>query len=590
MSKLSVNILELIIKIWSHVSYKKKYQFLFVFILSIFTSFTEIFSLGALVPFLSVLTDPEALFNKTWMEPVLYYFKIKSSKELVLPLTIIFIISVLAAGLMRLLQSWANIRVSYSTGADLSLSIYERTLYRPYSFHLSQNTSSIINAISSKAMGVVSAGILPVINIITQGIILMSIIFTLIFINPIVALSGFFGLGLIYFLIIIFTRYRIKMNSFLIANESSHLIKNIQEGLGGVRDVLIDGSQNIYKNIFSKTIYPLRLAQASNLFISQSPRFIIEAFGMVIIASLAYLLANKSGSLLNSIPVLGALAFGAQRMLPIFQLIYSSLTTLSGNKASMKDVFELLDQPLPRKNINEVKNLDFVDKIELKNINFRYNSSGPKILSNLNFTIKKGSKVGIIGETGCGKSTILDIVMSLLTPTSGELLIDGNLVNLNNVNAWQKNITHVPQTIFLSDATIEENIAFGLQPENINHDRVQWAAKQAHVDVIINSWPKKYNTLVGERGVRLSGGQRQRIGIARALYKNAKILIFDEATSALDNETELKIIKSIENLQPQMTLIFVAHRLTSLKNCSLILRVEKGEIKKSGSYNEVIGN
>ena len=590
MSKSSKNTFQLLIKIWSYINYKKKYQFVFLIILSIFTSFSEIISLGALLPFLAVLTDPETLFDKTWMDPIVFYFDIKSSEELILPLTIIFIISVLIAGFMRLLQSWANIKVSYSTGADLSLSIYERTLYRPYSFHLSQNTSSIINAISSKAMSVVTAGILPVINLITQGIILTSIIVTLILINPFVALSGFISLTFIYFLIIALTRLRIKMNGFLIARESNYLIKNIQEGLGGIRDVLIDGNQSIYKNIFGKTVYPLRFAQANNLFIAQSPRFIIEAIGMTLIASLAYLLANKSGSFLNSIPILGAVAFGAQRMLPIFQLIYSSLAILGGNKASIGDVIELLDQPLPTIKKYEVNDLPFIDKIELNNINFSYNSNGTKVLSGLNLTIKKGCKVGIIGTTGCGKSTILDIIMCLLTPSNGELIVDGNPINSNNFNMWQKNITHVPQTIFLSDATVEENIAFGVLPDNINHDRVKWAAKQAHIDEIINSWPKGYKTVVGERGMRLSGGQRQRIGISRALYKNATILIFDEATSALDNDTELKIIKSIEDLQPDMTVILVAHRLTSLKNCDLIYEVEKGAIKKFGSYKEIIGD
>lgn len=588
MSKSPKNTFQLLIKIWSYISHKKKNQFLFIFILSIFTSFSEIISLGALLPFLAALTNPEILFDKIWMEPIIFYFDIKSSEELILPLTIIFIISILIAGLMRLLQSWVNIKVSYSTGADLSLIIYEKTLYQPYSYHLSQNTSSIINAISNKAMGVVSAGILPTINIVTQGIVLISIIVTLIVINPFVALSAFISLTLIYFLIMTFTRLRIKTNSFLIARESSYLIKNIQEGLGGIRDVLIDGNQNVYKNIFDKTVFPLRFAQANNLFIAQSPRFIIEALGMTLIASLAYLLSNKSGSFLNSIPILGALAFGAQRMLPIFQLIYSSLTILAGNNTSMRDVLEILDQPLSTKK-NNIKDLSFVDKIELNKINFSYNSGGPKILSDLNFTIKKGSKIGIIGATGSGKSTILDIIMSLLTPSSGELFVDGNPINSNNFTAWQKNISHVPQNIFLSDATIEENIGFGVLPNNINQDRVIWAAKQAHIDKIINSWPKGYKTIVGERGKRLSGGQRQRIGISRALYRNTKILIFDEATSALDNDTELKIIKSIENLQPDMTVIIVAHRLTSLKNCDLIFEIDKGTIKKFGSYKEIIG-
>ena len=588
MSKYSKNALLLVLELWSYIGIKRKIQFYGILILTIFTSFAEIISLGALLPFLAALTDPIGLYQKTWMRPILNILNINSSQEMILPLTIIFVIAAITAGIMRLIQSWANIRASYATGADLSLNLYERTLYQPYSLHVSRNSSSIINAVSIKTMSVVSGGILPMITIITSVVVLLSIMTTLIIIDPNVALSVFIGFAIVYTLIISFTRNKLKINSILIANESNHLVKSLQEGLGGIRDVLIDGNQEVYKNIFKRAVYPLRLAQANNLFIAQSPRFIIEAIGITLIAIIAYLLAHESGSLLNSIPILGALAFGAQRMLPIFQLVYASFSTLLGNTASFNDVLELLDQPMPEK--EELKGIPIVfsDKIELNNIHFSYNHDGPEILSGIDLIIKKGSKVGIIGSTGCGKSTLLDIIMSLLLPSKGKVLVDGKTIGLNNLKGWQKNIAHVPQTIFLSDSSIEENIAFGISLSNIDNKRVKWAAKQAQIDDIIDSWPKGYKTIIGERGIRLSGGQRQRIGIARALYKSAKVIIFDEATSALDNNTEIEIIKSIEALQKDLTIIIVAHRLTSLKNCEMIVEIEKGNIKRLGSYDKIV--
>jgi len=588
MSKYSKNALLLVLELWSYIGIKRKIQFYGILILTIFTSFAEIISLGALLPFLAALTDPIGLYQKTWMRPILNILNINSSQEMILPLTIIFVIAAITAGIMRLIQSWANIRASYATGADLSLNLYERTLYQPYSLHVSRNSSSIINAVSIKTMSVVSGGILPMITIITSVVVLLSIMTTLIIIDPNVALSVFIGFAIVYTLIISFTRNKLKINSILIANESNHLVKSLQEGLGGIRDVLIDGNQEVYKNIFKRAVYPLRLAQANNLFIAQSPRFIIEAIGITLIAIIAYLLAHESGSLLNSIPILGALAFGAQRMLPIFQLVYASFSTLLGNTASFNDVLELLDQPMPEK--EELKGIPIVfsDKIELNNIHFSYNHDGPEILSGIDLIIKKGSKVGIIGSTGCGKSTLLDIIMSLLLPSKGKVLVDGKTIGLNNLKGWQKNIAHVPQTIFLSDSSIEENIAFGISLSNIDNKRVKWAAKQAQIDDIIDSWPKGYKTVIGERGIRLSGGQRQRIGIARALYKSAKVIIFDEATSALDNNTEIEIIKSIEALQKDLTIIIVAHRLTSLKNCEMIVEIEKGNIKRLGSYDKIV--
>jgi ATP-binding cassette subfamily B protein len=315
----------------------------------------------------------------------------------------------------------------------------------------------------------------------------------------------------------------------------------------------------------------------------------MEALGMLLIAILAYTLAKQPDGVAKVIPVLGALAFGAQRLLPVLQQGYSAWINIQGGQASLHDVLELLDQPLPvYANQSIYEQLSFQQCISLNNLSFRYSAQTPWVLKDLNLSITKGSRVGFIGKTGSGKSTLIDIVMGLLQPNEGGLEIDGHQITASNCRSWQAHIAHVPQVIFLSDSTIEENIAFGIPKEKIDHERVMQAAAQAQIAEIIESWPKQYQTFVGERGIRLSGGQRQRIGIARALYKQADVMIFDEATSALDNETEQAVMQAIESLSKNLTILIIAHRLTTLKSCTQIVELDEGRIKRVGSYQDIV--
>ena len=352
--------------------------------------------------------------------------------------------------------------------------------------------------------------------------------------------------------------------------------------------MLIDDNQDTYCQIYRNADLPLRRVQASNLFIGMSPRYAVEALGMMLIAWLAYFLALQTDGITKAIPILGALALGAQRLLPVLQQAYSAWSGIRGGQASLQDVIELLDQPLPDYAYQAaVQPLPFKNNISLKQLGFRYNTQTPYVLKQLNLSITKGSRVGFIGSTGSGKSTLLDIVMSLLQPTDGLLEIDGQAVTPSNQRAWQAHIAHVPQAIFLADSSIEENIAFGVSKDQIDHERVRQAAQQAQIANTIESWTNQYQTFVGERGIRLSGGQRQRIGIARALYKKADVIIFDEATSSLDNETEQAVMQSIERLGKDLTLLIVAHRLTTLKNCTQIVELGDGVIKRVGSYKDI---
>ena len=418
---------------------------------------------------------------------------------------------------------------------------------------------------------------------------LIAILIALLSINPVIALGAFGGFGLIYAGILKLTRKQQLINSQCVARESTLVLKSLQEGLGGIRDVLIDGSQAAYCQIYRNADYPLRKAQGNNSFIGASPRFGIEALGMMLIALLAYGLARQPDGIAKAIPVLGALALGAQRLLPVLQGAYSAWSSIQGGQISLSDTLNLLDQPLPDYADQPAsKPLPFRQQISLNNLSFRYTEQTPLVLNNLNLTIQKGSRIGFIGVTGSGKSTLLDIIMGLLQPTEGTIEIDALPLTTSNNRAWQAHIAHVPQAIFLADSTIEDNIAFGVPKDKIDKTRVKQAARQAQVADIIESWPKKYQTYVGERGIRLSGGQRQRIGIARALYKQADVIIFDEATSALDNETEQAVMHAIESLGDNLTILIIAHRLTTLKKCTQIVEMGDGGIKRIGSYEDIV--
>jgi ATP-binding cassette subfamily B protein len=579
---------QLLTRLWHHISPRRRGQFALLLVLMIFASFAEILSIGAVLPFLAILTDSARVFAHPSAQPVIKVLGLTEPKQLLLPLTIAFGMAALLAGAMRLLLLWASTRLSYAAGADFSLGIYRRTLYQPYAVHVARNSSEIINGISSKTGNAIYI-INMILSLISSGMMLLCILIALLSVDPVTALAAFGGFGLIYASIIQLTRNRLLINSQIIARESTYVIKSLQEGLGGIRDVLIDGSQAAYCQIYRNADQPLRRAQGINLFINYGPRYAMEALGMLLIATLAYALAQQSDGIAKAIPVLGALALGAQRLLPVLQQAYGSWSGIQGGQASLQDALELLDQLLPEyADQPPAEPMPFRQEISLKEVSFRYSPQTPWVLRNLDLTVAKGSRVGLIGVTGSGKSTLLDIVMGLLQPTVGVLEIDGKAVTPTNQRTWQAHIAHVPQAIFLADSTIEENIAFGVPKDQIDRVQVQQAAQQAQFADTIESWPKQYQTFVGERGIRLSGGQRQRIGIARALYKQADVIIFDEATSALDNGTEQAVMQAIEGLSKDLTLLIIAHRLTTLKNCTQIVELGDGGIKRCGSYQDMV--
>ena len=578
------------LELWTHLGSRRRWQFFLVLLLMFFASFAEIMSVGAVIPFLGVLTDPSQIYESPLMQPAIKLLGATAPSDLILPITLVFIVATLIAGCIRLILLYATTRLSYGVGHDLSIDLYRRTLYQDYSVHVARNSSEVINGIIIKTSTVINEALTPILMLISSLILMLGIIGLLGFINFVVAISAFGGFGVLYLSVIYYTREKIKANSQTIAQQSTSVLKSLQEGLMGIRDVLIHDSQEFYCDMYRKADLPLRRAAGNNLFISGCPRFAMESIGMTLIAVIAFSMTQEKTALANSLPMLGALALGAQRLLPAMQQAYGSYSLIKGSKSSLEDLNILLKQPIPSYvGQKSPDRIPFSRNISLEDVSFRYLQDGPWVLESINLTIKKGSRVGIMGATGSGKSTLFDLIVGLFSPTEGELKIDGEVINERNIRSWRSRIAHVPQDIYLSDSSILENIAFGMPLDQINLDRVKEAAHKAQIGDLIESWEYQYETFVGEHGIRLSGGQRQRIGIARALYKKADVLIFDEATSALDNKTEKSVVESIEGLDKELTVLIIAHRLTTLRHCDEIVEVSNRQITAT-TYEEAVRN
>jgi len=552
-------------------------------------SLSEIVTIGAVVPLISLMADPEMVLEYPLLQDAFAAFGWRQPDALVLPMSIAFVATLLFATGIRLLLTYASNKLVFAIGHDLGVRLYSRILQQPYAYYISRNTSEVVGDIA-KVQIVLDSVLRPFMDGMISIILSTAILLALMIVDAVTALSAGLVFGMLYLLVIRLFQSRLRRNSQVIATAQGARVRAVQEGLGGIRDVILDGNQNHYTRTFSRLDRGFRNAQAANAFLSQVPRFVVEAIGVALMIALAYVLSMQAGRLVGALPVLAALALGAQRLLPLLQRIYYAWAQFSGNAQVLRDVLIRLALPVSKPASGKASVLGFTKAIELDRIGFRYGPDQPDVLADVSLTIPKGSRVGVVGRTGGGKSTLMDIVMGLLEPTQGKLSVDGVEIDAGNRRDWQRHIAHVPQHIYLSDASMAENIALGVRPEDIDYERVHRAAQQAQLAEFIESGRKGYETRVGERGVQLSGGQRQRIGIARALYKSADVLVFDEASSALDTDTETAVMKAVDNLDSELTLFIIAHRVQTLRICDVIMRLEHGRVAAFGSYEEVIGD
>jgi ABC-type multidrug transport system fused ATPase/permease subunit len=562
-------------RLWSHLPGKRRYQLVAVFASMLASGLAEIVSLAAVVPFLTVLADPARLWRLPWIRSFAESRGLTEPIQLLLPVTLLFVASAIAAGCIRIVNLWLSGRVAAGTGSDLSQEAYRRTLHQPYTVHVARNSATITTAMLSHVDGLIYGVLNPLLVVAVNVVVIVAIAIGLVIIDPRVAFLTVLTFGTAYLAISAATKTSLAVNSRRQAESSKALVQTVHEGLGAIRDVLLDHSQPYYLARYRDADWSIRQLRARAELLASFPRFVIEAAGMAGVAALAYVLVTRQGGLAAAIPVLGALALSAQRLLPALQQTYMSFAQMHNYTAGLETVLDLLDKPAPDCDRPRAAAAPFTESISLDNVSFRYQPDLPPVLRDVSLKIRRGERVALVGPTGSGKSTLSDILMGLLMPTSGRLLIDGREVA---PDAWQANIAHVPQSIFLADTSIAENIALGIPAAEVDPARLEAAARKAQIADFIGSLPQGYATTVGERGVRLSGGQRQRIGIARALYKKAPVLVFDEATSALDDHTEKAVMDTLDGLSRDLTIILIAHRLSTTAYCDRAIRMEFGGV------------
>jgi len=553
------------------LSPRRRRQFALTLLLMVGGAAAELLTIGAALPFLALIAAPGQIARypaiARWVDAI--------GGDPVLAASLLLAAAAVASAILRVLLAWYIHRFATAVGHDLATRIFARMLRQPYALYVRRSSSEILSGIE-KVQQVVRDLLLPGMLGLTAGAIAAAIFVLLCLIDAAAALSAAAFVTLIYAALTLANRGRLRRNSRTLSEASTARIRVVQEGLGGIRDVILDRSQPLFERSFAREDARFRRAQSVNTFIATAPRYLVEAAGIVAIALIAWAMSRQPGGILAAIPVLGALALGAQRLLPLLHQSYAGLSVSAGNISLLGDVAALAAAPVGAEPPDDPP-LPFARSIRFDGVGYRHHD-GSFALHEIGFEIPRGARVGIAGPTGSGKSTLLDLLMGLLEPDAGAVLIDGEALSAATLHRWRAQIAHVPQAVYLADASIAANIAFGLAPDAVDMDRVRAAAATAQLAEFVAGLPEGFATKVGERGIRLSGGQRQRIGIARALYKQASVLILDEATNALDDATEAAVIGAIMALGPEITIVTIAHCKSTLAGCDRIIRLADGRI------------
>lgn len=542
-------------------------------------SFAEMLSLGAVIPFMTLLVAPETAYRLPMVGDLL---SDQPEQQVIWIVGGGFLLALFGATLMRIWLLHASNQFAHRTGYELSTQAFKTLLAQPYVWHVQHNSSHQLAQLN-RVSAFISQNVQPLLVLVTSAVLGIGILAVLLASEPTIMILMTLFVAIFYTATLYLVRQKLARNGQTLNSASTTKNRLLQESLGGIRDVILDHSQQVQTSGFAVVEMQVRQALIVNEWVAQLPRYLVEFFGIVTIVLLALALTNNGDT---PVATLGLLALGSQRLLPLAQKIYESLNTLRVAQAARQDVLSLL--ALPRELLPEPEQpLPFNQQLNLHDVSFRYPSSPSWVLDHVSLSIRRGERVGIVGPSGGGKSTLMDLMMGLLEPQQGNLAVDGQVLTQELLPSWRQRIAHVPQAIFLLDASLRENIALGVPEPEINEARLLRCIVQAQLRTVLEHLPQGVNTLVGERGVLLSGGQRQRIGIARALYRKADVLVMDEATSALDNHTEAEVIEAIRNLGPSITIIMIAHRLTTLSFCDRILHFEGGQLVKSSHYNDI---
>ncbi|PZA00696.1 ABC transporter ATP-binding protein [Gammaproteobacteria bacterium 2W06] len=551
----------------------------------------ETVGIASVMPFLSVLGDPEAIESTPYLLATYDFFNFQSKQDFLLALGIGAFCMVLISAAIRITTTYAINRYAQMRRHSVGERLLETYLRQPYSFFLNRHSGDMAKSILSEVDQLIMNVIKPGFDAIAYSVVALAIILFLIIQDPWLALGVGVVVGGSYILIFAGVQKHLTKIGQERAQANKERFTAAGEALGGIKDIKLLGREQAYLTRFRPSSARFSRHQATNATLTETPRYLVEAIGVGGVIALALFLMVRSDSFGQVLPVLGLYAFAGYKLLPAAQRIYGGFAKLRFGAAAVDEIHKDLNE---REALAEIRNLpndrvQAINAITLDHLSFTYPGTETPALKDINLNIPIGSAVGLVGGTGAGKTTLVDIILGLLHPSEGQLEVDNTSINYDNLRQWQASLGYVPQDIFLVDATVAENIALGIPKTQIDHAKVKECARMAQVhEFIRNQLAQQYDTTVGERGVRLSGGQRQRIGIARALYHDPSILVFDEATSALDNATEKALMDAVNALSHHKTIIMIAHRLSTVKKCDQIVLLEQGAISDKGTYDELL--
>jgi ATP-binding cassette, subfamily B, bacterial PglK len=543
----------------------------------------DMIGVASILPFMAVLTNPGIIETNLILNTMFQVFKIfgvENNQQFLFTLGVLVFVLLVVSLIFKALTNYVQIRFIHLSEFSIAKRLAEGYLKQPYSWFLNRHSADLGKTILSEVGIIIGNGITPMIGLISKGLVTIALLTLLVVADPKLTLIVGLSLSISYLIIFYFIRNYLKRLGKIRFKNNQLRFTAISEAFGAAKEVKVGGLEQIYINRYSDPAKSFAKAQASSTIIAQLPRFFLEAIGFGGIILLILYLMKSSGSFNNALPIISLYVFAGYRLLPALQQIYVSFSQFTFVGPALDKLYNDIKSLKPLSTNHDQGVLSFDKEITLKNICYDYPNSPRSTLKDISINIPAKSTVGLVGVTGSGKTTIVDIILGLLEAQKGTLEVDGKIITEQNTRSWQRSIGYVPQNIFLSDDTISNNIAFGVDIKDVSQKAIEKAAKIAKLhDFVMEELPNKYQTTIGERGVRLSGGQRQRIGIARALYHNPQLLILDEATSALDNQTEQAVMDAVNNLGKDITIIIIAHRLNTVKNCDLIFELEKGKLK-----------
>ena len=583
---------KLIKNLFNLLSTNQRKRFYILQLLVILMSVVEILGVASIIPFMALVGDISQLEQNTFFAEIYRQSGASSESQFVFYIGLCVLGLLFISMIISIFTTWGLSMFANKIGTEIADRLYTYYLRQGWLFHASGSSAQLTKKIATETMRVTGAVLVPLMQMNSKVVLSLLMSLSIFFYDPRVALIGLSIFAISYFFLFKGVRNHLNKNGIAISKVNEERFRLMNEGFGGIKDLLLMGRDNDFINRFNKSGKTLAYSQGTNAALAQAPRYFVEllAFGSMIVLIL-YLIASHNGNLGMILPILSVYAIGIIKLLPAFQQIYSSMAIIKANIPA----FESIQQDLYDSLHKESKSQKFVQNylnpkhsISLENITFTYPNKEEPALDELDMLIPSNSVIGIVGPSGSGKSTLIDILLCLIEPEKGHLKIDDKIINHQNRRSWQNTIGFVAQTIFLSEGTVAENVAFGIPENQIDLDQVQKVLKLAHLIDFISSLDHGIHTKVGERGVQLSGGQRQRIGIARALYHNAEVLVFDEATSSLDGITEKMIMEAIHNFSGKKSIILIAHRLKTVKKCDKIFFIDKGKVADQGTYQELI--